>query len=251
MVQVNTGVSVHPKTVLIALASLSLFCFGGYLGTERVGGTSVSAILPANDVRGPGAEDFSGLGPAPEWSPDQNGLDRVRLELATELAGRALALPSGYPVPCPLTSRWGMRMHPKRKKRLPHHGVDLGCPVGTAVLATADGSVLSAGKDGRSGRWLRVTHDGGYGTVFAHLDTVLVRAGQAVALGDTLALSGETGDVTGPHLHYELNWGGRRSDSLSVPTNALAALRHSLLVEAEQLIRHAPSTNSPGEAPNR
>lgn len=258
MVPADTGPSARPRTVVVALASLSLFALGGYLGVDRAGEASVSASLVARSAAAP-ANSFgndehvaSPLAPAPAAiTAEALELNRLRLELAAELVGRAVSLPSGYPVECPLSSKWGMRRHPKRKKVLPHHGVDLGCPVGTVVRATADGTVLGAGESTRSGQWIRVVHAEGYGTVFAHLDTVLVRKGQRVAIGDTLALSGESGDVTGPHLHYEVNWGGRRSDSLSLPINALASVRDSLLAEAESLYGTVRRAHAPGEAPKR
>jgi murein DD-endopeptidase MepM/ murein hydrolase activator NlpD len=251
MVPDYAGPPVRPRTVLVSLASIALFGAGGYLGAGQGERASVSAaFLPVHVA--PSAVVATPVPSGRDVAEAALGteLDVLRRELASELVDRAVSMPSGYPVRCPLSSKWGMRMHPKRKKRLPHHGVDLGCPVGTVVRATADGTVLGAGEGSRSGRWLRIVHAGGYGTVYAHLDTVLVEKGQAVAIGDTVALSGESGDVTGPHLHYEVNWGGRRSDSLSLPINALAPVRDSLLAEAEQLVSPARQANSSEEAPN-
>jgi murein DD-endopeptidase MepM/ murein hydrolase activator NlpD len=120
-----------------------------------------------------------------------------------------------------------MREHPVVGGIRPHHGVDLGCPVGTPVLATASGEVLGTGRSRTAGLWVRVGHVGGYSTFYAHLSEARVAKGDRVLEADTLALSGETGRVRGAHLHYELNWGGAGADSLSLPVDALHERRRS------------------------
>lgn len=163
---------------------------------------------------------------------------RLLLE-AQALVDEALVLPAGLPVQSSVRSTWGMRMHPIKRRMLPHHGIDLRCSVGTSVRSTADGIVIDQGSGGGAGRWIRVQHGDGYGTFYAHLDSSLVEIGDAVMNGEKIAHSGETGAVTGPHLHYELNWGGGRSDSLSLPVDALVPLRDSLLNHADALIEQA------------
>jgi murein DD-endopeptidase MepM/ murein hydrolase activator NlpD len=81
-----------------------------------------------------------------------------------------------------------------------------------------------------------VLHAGGYSTFYAHLSTAAVEAGARVARGDRVGASGRTGAVTGPHLHYELNWGGASSDSLSLPTDALLGAYERALDAAEQAL---------------
>ena len=152
---------------------------------------------------------------------------RRALAEAEHLAALALSIPSGLPVRQRLTSAWGMREHPVVRGVRPHHGVDLGCPVGTPVLATASGEVLGTGQSRTAGLWVRVGHVGGYSTFYAHLSEARVAKGDRVLEADTLALSGETGRVRGAHLHYELNWGGAGADSLSLPVDALHERRRS------------------------
>lgn len=85
-----------------------------------------------------------------------------------------------------------------------HEGVDYACAVGTLVMAAAGGVVWRAGDSaGPWGTRVIVRHEFGY-TVYAHLSSVQVAPGQAVAAGQVLGLSGATGNVTGPHLHFGL-----------------------------------------------
>lgn len=86
-----------------------------------------------------------------------------------------------------------------------HPGIDIGVPIGTPVYATNNGVVESAGwNSGGYGNWVKINNGNGIETVFGHLSKVLVRAGQVVAKGEEIGLSGDTGFSTGPHLHYEV-----------------------------------------------
>ena len=188
---------------------------------------------------GAGASRAARLPPAVR-SPEVLSVDVLSAEL---LIQEALSLPAGLPVSAPVTSAWGMRMHPIKKRLLPHHGVDLGCPTGTRVAATADGVVTSVSRGESAGLNVRVGHVDGYSTWYAHLDSVLVKRGERVRSGDAIALSGATGAVTGAHLHYEVNWGGRLSDSLSVPIRSFDARRSSMLDRADSLLRTPRARN--------
>jgi len=121
----------------------------------------------------------------------------------------------------------------------PHKGIDLGAAKGTPVLAAADGVVLSAGafaeNNGRYGNTVVIDH-GGQQSLYAHLDSVAVKAGQRVAAGQTIGGVGETGFATGPHLHFEARQDGRVID----PATKLAGLdayatRRALRVRRQQL----------------
>jgi murein DD-endopeptidase MepM/ murein hydrolase activator NlpD len=94
-----------------------------------------------------------------------------------------------------------------------HAGIDIGVPEGTFVRATADGIVEYA-SDGRGGYGsvIFITHPSGYTTIYGHNSRLLVLAGQTVRAGDVIALSGNTGYSTGPHLHYEIRRNGQPID---------------------------------------
>jgi murein DD-endopeptidase MepM/ murein hydrolase activator NlpD len=114
-----------------------------------------------------------------------------------------------WPVDGTLTSAFGLRW----RDLLPevHRGVDIYVPSGTDIRAMAPGRVRFAGMQGSYGNVVWMDHGGGVVTVYAHLSETLVKAGDVVEGHAVVGLSGATGDVTGPHLHFELwRWGHER-----------------------------------------
>lgn len=103
-----------------------------------------------------------------------------------------------------ISDGFGMRFHPILHMRLMHEGVDLVADVGTPVHATGNGVVSYVGQRGGYGNVVEVDHGFGYTTMFGHLEKALVREGQKVKRGQVIALSGDSGLSTGPHLHYEV-----------------------------------------------
>lgn len=95
------------------------------------------------------------------------------------------------------------RVNPVTGRVAPHKGVDFAMPVGTPVLAVGDGEVVIAKRSGAAGNYVVIRHGRQYTTRFMHLKKILVKPGQKVKRGDRIALSGNTGRSTGPHLHYE------------------------------------------------
>lgn len=117
-----------------------------------------------------------------------------------------LAWPVADPV---MTAYFGWR-----GKRL-HEGIDFRAPVGTRVYAAQTGRVIFAGRKLRAyGNMIVLDHGGGWTTVYAHLSRIRVRTGQVVGQRQEIALSGRTGRVTGPHLHFELRLGADPVDPL-------------------------------------
>ncbi|MTD25647.1 murein DD-endopeptidase MepM [Erwinia sorbitola] len=96
------------------------------------------------------------------------------------------------------------RLNPVTGRIAPHKGVDFALPVGTPVLAVGDGEVIVAKRSGGAGNYVAVRHGRQYMTRYMHLKKLLVKPGQKVKRGDRLALSGNTGRSTGPHLHFEI-----------------------------------------------
>jgi murein DD-endopeptidase MepM/ murein hydrolase activator NlpD len=120
-----------------------------------------------------------------------------------------------------ITSDFGMRLHPLLGYTRMHQGVDFGAPVGSPVLAAADGVVESLNWSGGYGRCIKLRHSGSLETRYAHLSTWApnVRPGGSVRQGEVIGYVGSTGLSTGPHLHYEVIEAGRPVD----PTTVLAA----------------------------
>ena len=96
------------------------------------------------------------------------------------------------------------RLNPVTSRVAPHRGVDFAMPQGTPVLAVGDGEVVMAKRSGAAGYYVAVRHGRTYTTRYMHLRKLLVKPGQKVKRGDRIALSGNTGRSTGPHLHYEV-----------------------------------------------
>lgn len=89
-----------------------------------------------------------------------------------------------------------------------HHGLDFGVAVGTSVFSTLSGEVVYAGWNDQGYGNLVIVENGNYRTYYAHLSQIPVRVGQAVKAGQVIGLSGNTGNSTGPHLHYEIRQNG-------------------------------------------
>jgi murein DD-endopeptidase MepM/ murein hydrolase activator NlpD len=89
-----------------------------------------------------------------------------------------------------------------------HYGIDLAAPMRTPEYAAMDGVVLRAGSASGFGLAVYVLHENGDVTVYGHMDKILVEPGQFVEAGETIALLGNRGQSTGPHLHFEVHQGG-------------------------------------------
>lgn len=109
------------------------------------------------------------------------------------------------------------RKHPVTGRIAPHKGVDFSMPIGTPIIAPADGVVEKiAYQAGGAGRYIMLRHGRQYQTVYMHLSKTLVKVGQTVKRGERIALSGNTGRSTGPHLHYEFHINGRPVNPMTV-----------------------------------
>ena len=116
--------------------------------------------------------------------------------------------PAIRPVDGWVTSKFGYRISPFTGKREFHKGWDIANRKGTRVVATADGVVSFAGKQGTFGQLMVIDHGHGITTRYAHLSKYLCKKGQRVTRGEPIAKIGNTGRSTGPHLHYEVRLNG-------------------------------------------
>ncbi len=96
------------------------------------------------------------------------------------------------------------RKHPVTGRISPHNGTDFAMPIGTPVTAPASGRVEKVANHYAAGRYIVVRHDNGYRTRYLHLSRPLVSQGERIKMGERIALSGNSGRSTGPHLHYEV-----------------------------------------------
>ncbi|WP_027961232.1 peptidoglycan DD-metalloendopeptidase family protein [Halomonas halodenitrificans] len=108
------------------------------------------------------------------------------------------------------------RKHPVTGRVSPHKGTDFAMPIGTPVTAPSDGEVESVRSHYAAGRYIVIRHDNGYRTRYLHLSKPLVSRGDRVTMGQRIALSGNTGRSTGPHLHYEVLVNDDQVDAMQV-----------------------------------
>jgi len=108
------------------------------------------------------------------------------------------------------TSGFGSRRNPFNDRRTEFHkGIDLGCHAGTKVHAARSGNVVFSGYEEGYGNLVIIEHEFGYRSYYGHLSKIAVKRGQSVKPGEVIALSGNTGRSTGPHLHFEIRKNGR------------------------------------------
>jgi murein DD-endopeptidase MepM/ murein hydrolase activator NlpD len=152
------------------------------------------------------------------------------------------------------------RMHPVLHVVMPHNGVDFAAPVGAPVYATASGTVVSVGMEGPCGNKVEIEHEGGISSVYCHLSRFApgLRPGQRVEAQQLIAYVGQTGRVTGPHLHFGIKRNGvfvdpmtLRLDGVRVVPRARRAdfdrLRGDLDVELDAIPLPAPPAAGMGE----
>ncbi|QKN83581.1 M23 family metallopeptidase [Scandinavium goeteborgense] len=111
-------------------------------------------------------------------------------------------------IPLRVTSSFSFRYHPVTHRFAQHEGTDYAAPRLTPVLASEEGIVVEADTHSFAGNYVVLQHPGGWRSRYLHLDKIIVAVGQKVARGKLIALSGNTGRSTGPHLHFELSWRG-------------------------------------------
>ncbi len=129
-----------------------------------------------------------------------DGLDRLNIyRIAAQKAPFAVPIKSAFRFTSPFGPRWG-RMH---------NGTDFAAAHGTPIYSTADGVVISAGWGQGYGNLVKIQHDFGIETRYAHMSKILVKVGERVSRGQQVGAMGNTGRSTGTHLHYEVRVGGK------------------------------------------
>lgn len=146
------------------------------------------------------------------------------------------------PVPGRITSNFGRRMHPILGYARMHRGVDFRAGHGTPIVAAADGRVSLAGWNGGYGRTVKIRHDGGLATLYAHMSRIAVSNGARVRRGQVIGYVGSSGLSTGPHLHYELYRNGTPVDPRSVRFVSRAQLSGGDLASFRSRLRRLLAT---------
>lgn len=168
--------------------------------------------------------------PQPSGAADPEPSESVQVQAVTAVAQAytddGIELPSNVsfayyelglektaiPVLGTATSGFGYRDHPASGKNEFHLALDIGAAEGTEIGAFADGVVEYIGESDIFGQYLKINHDNNVSSFYAHCSKLLVRKGETVTCGQTVALVGQTGDATGPHLHLTIEKDNIRLD---------------------------------------
>ena len=172
---------------------------------------TVASVVIANRLRGPRARLIPGQrltiprpGAAPTFRARRGPVDEpLPVSLVLGLPDFEDAPSFQWPVTGPVTSTFG------RRSRSWHRGIDILAERGTPIVAAAAGVVIASGFETRYGQMVKIEHDGGFVTVYAHNERNLVEAGQEVAAGQVIGLVGRTGRATAEHVHFEVRYDGR------------------------------------------
>lgn len=121
-----------------------------------------------------------------------------------------------WPASGPVTSYFGWRPNPDSGGMSLHQGIDIDAPKGSKVSSALDGVVSSVRESAQFGLMVEVEHGGGLSSVYGHLDSAVVAKDQEVRKGDALGTVGESGNATGPHLHFELRKDGLEVDPMTI-----------------------------------
>lgn len=137
--------------------------------------------------------------------------EEVYAEAVPKIVERGTKIPPTYIKPLSggrISSRFGARSAPTKGASTNHKGIDWATPTGTPIVASNGGKVVTAGWVSGYGYAVYINHSDGRQTRYGHLNKVLVKVGQYVSQGEKIALSGNTGRSTGPHLHFEIRING-------------------------------------------
>lgn len=172
----------------------------GAPGVDRVlsvfGGEDADAVFGEQD----GAADYAASSGGAE---DVLGREQSLFPDTVDQTVHALSFEHAQPTEGTLTSGFGSRLSPTTGEPAFHYGLDIAADEGTPIAAFADGTVREVGESDY-GKYLIVDHADGFSTLYAHCSSISVGVGDAVQCGGEIALVGQTGNATGPHLHFEL-----------------------------------------------
>ena len=111
------------------------------------------------------------------------------------------------PVEAPVTSPFGLRTHPTDGEEAFHYGLDFGAAAGDKIKCAAKGEATEVGESPEYGNYIVVRHSENIYTLYAHCQELLPKAGDSISAGQVIATVGQTGNATGPHLHFEIRDG--------------------------------------------
>ncbi len=200
--------------VLMAEKLKEIECYSAEIGDAQDELSSYSAQIAAQE------EEIRAVEAAVKKREEE---ERARLEAQGGGEGRSAAKKSlgdiRFTWPCPASSRvssgFGRRSSPTRGASSYHQGIDIAAATGTAIVAAAEGDVVTASYSGSAGNYIMISHGGGVYSLYMHCSQLDVSTGQHVSAGQTIGKVGSTGISTGPHLHFGIRSGGQYLDPSS------------------------------------
>ena len=186
----------------------------------------IEFILDSSETKNKGKQKLGmggGIPKAPSikqfYTHLSRGISSTEKPLSENLAERIdetieefALIPIGVPVAGAVSSNYGYRQGDNSVSSSFHQGIDISTLSGSRVQATGDGTVIEAEWDNDYGFLIRIDHKNGLETIYGHLGKLLVKEGEKVCRGQRIALSGNTGRSTGPHVHYEIRVDGIAKD---------------------------------------
>ena len=138
-----------------------------------------------------------------------------------------------------LSSSYGMRKHPIDGYNKMHKGTDFAAPMGTPIMASGRGTIIKSGWCGGGGNCIKIKHNSSYQTIYAHLSKFanVIRKGIKVKQGQIIGYVGSTGNSTGPHLHYEVVFNGKKinSQTLKLPSGKALVGKNRKIFETTKI----------------
>jgi len=195
----------NPADAIASQASFMCKLLAAVSANRNLTGDPIDLALAAYNAGLGAVQKYAGM---PPYAETQNYVRRIRALMLVYAAPTAAAGSWVAPVDGPITSGFGQRWG-----RL-HAGVDFGVPIGTPVRAASDGTVIAVGPVAGFGQWVKIDHGAGVTTVYGHISSWTVTVGEAVSAGELSAKSGNEGESTGPHLHFEVRVDGTPVDPM-------------------------------------
>ncbi|CAM2858490.1 M23 family metallopeptidase [Saccharomonospora xinjiangensis] len=183
-----------------ASATMTTGGAAGVGGNARVG---APVLLQVADAPADASEEAKKLTESAELTEERLEREEEERRRAAEEAARPKFVAPAQGV---FTSGYGARWGTT------HYGIDIANSIGTPIVAAADGTVIEAGPASGFGLWVRVQLDDGTIHVYGHMDSYSVSVGQQVKAGEQIAVIGNRGQSTGPHLHFEVHQNGQKID---------------------------------------
>lgn len=214
----------------------------GYPGDAA--GVKISRGMAVRRI--PAAEDLEGL--SARLKTCERTLEAMTMKVQAD-PEYYRSIPNGIPAKGRLTSKFGIRVSPfDGKKKEMHSAIDLAAPYGTEVKAAGDGVVAYSGHASGFGKMIVVDHGYGFKTYYGHNSRLLAGEGERVLKGQTIALMGSSGQSTGSHLHFAIEYGGQFIDPFAlIDCTADSGIREDDRERSEASVRQEKPKSQAGQ----